>query len=150
MGRDTSLFVGPVSAHLLCPLCLDVLQDPVETPCQHLFCEKELLDFYAKTGRTCCPVDNLPIDAKEIRRPGRVILSLLGELERYCDYKSEGCTWTGQQNSLESHLKGCCFNRELLREKEERIAALEELLQEKEKIIDAAHDKLAVCKQENR
>lgn len=72
-------------------------------------------------------------------------------LHRYCVHKKAGCTWTGQQSALTSHLSTCCYNnRDLLAQREEEIARLEGLLKEKEKIIDAVHDKLAICKQENR
>ena len=40
-----------------------------------------------------------------LRRCSRIILSMLGELKRYCPNKKEGCDWTGELNHVKTHSK---------------------------------------------
>lgn len=54
-----------------------------------------------------CPVTNEKLEPNSIRKPGRIITNMLAELERYCLNRSEGCTWTGPNEQVESHLKVC-------------------------------------------
>jgi hypothetical protein len=53
-----------------------------------------------------CPVTKQPLDANSIRKPGRLVSNFLGELLRYCPYKSEGCDWTGKNQNCSAHAKG--------------------------------------------
>ncbi|CAM9557868.1 unnamed protein product, partial [Chrysoparadoxa australica] len=103
------LFIDPPPKSLICPMCLGVLEDPVACPNEHLFCSEELLEWLL-CGSTC-PADNLPLDPESVTRPGRIVLNLLGELERYCPQRQRGCSWTGQQDSLEAHLRECSYER---------------------------------------
>jgi hypothetical protein len=52
------------SGGLECPICFDVSDDPLITPCQHAFCRACILDFLNRTDEKnrncpqvcCCPV----------------------------------------------------------------------------------------------
>jgi hypothetical protein len=166
MGIDTEMFVYPerISEELMCPICHCVVERPVQTPSEHLFCEDELLEWMLQSDM--CPVTNEPLDPNSIRKPGRIITNMLSALERYCPNKANGCTWHGQSDRLGGHLKECESNSKagllkqieqkdtliaLLRGKisvsEERIVDLEEqnsilkdrvaTLQKKVKVYDA-------------
>ncbi|CAM9843256.1 unnamed protein product, partial [Heterosigma akashiwo] len=113
MGIDLAVFVRPerISPQLLCTICQEVLERPVQTPCEHLFCEDELLDWLSK--KQTCPVDQRLIKPDEICQASRIVTNLLGELERYCIFKDKGCYWTGPCERLQSHLDEECMHQEL-------------------------------------
>ena len=53
MGIDYECFLHPerISSELICPICTLVLENPVQTPSEHLFCEEELLEWLTRSGR---------------------------------------------------------------------------------------------------
>jgi hypothetical protein len=61
------------------------------------------------TIKETCPLTQKPLHIHEIRKPGRIITNLLGELEMFCGNKIEGCKWQGEHNNYRSHLKCCGF-----------------------------------------
>lgn len=84
-----------------------------------------------------CPVTHRVLLPESITRPGRIIMNMLGELERYCPNKQDGCSWTGPNYSVEAHLRDCkCVKRESLQEeiarKNKRIEELEHQVSEYE------------------
>lgn len=107
MGLDLEYFIYPerISNQLICPICTQVLDNPVQTPSEHLFCEDELLEWMTRSQK--CPVTNAKLDPLSITKPGRIIRGMLAELERYCINKDEGCKWQGQNDQLSVHLKSC-------------------------------------------
>ena len=109
MGTDPDLFVHPerISNQLICPICTQVLENPVQTPTDHLFCEDELIEWMSRSNEPLCPVSKEPLVPDSIKRPSRIILNMLSELERYCPNKSEGCDWVGENGHLGTHLAKC-------------------------------------------
>ena len=87
MGVELESFVHPerISSQLICPICTQVLDRPVQTPSEHLFCEDELLEWMTRSQ--FCPVTNSKLEPDSIKRPGRVILNMLAELDRYCPHR---------------------------------------------------------------
>lgn len=128
MGTDLDCYVHPdrISSQLICPICTQVLKNPVQTSTEHLFCEEELLEWMSRSS--LCPVTKRVLDPEKIAKPSRIILNMLAELEVYCSNKAEGCTWTGAHEHLASHLNSCTFKpRALLLEEVTRLAgALED------------------------
>lgn len=129
MGRDLEEFVHPerISSQLICPICTQVLLNPVQTATEHLFCEDELLEWMTRSSQ--CPVTKRTIDPGEIRRPGRIVLNMLAELEVFCCYKRLGCPWTGPQELLASHSAHCAHRpvTEFVAEIEEKNGAIARL-----------------------
>jgi E3 ubiquitin-protein ligase NRDP1 len=131
MGTDPDLYVHPerISRELICPICTQVLDNPVQTTDDHLFCEDELLEWMSRSNEPTCPVSNKKLDPDAIRKPSRIILNMLAELERYCPNRGEGCRWQGESEHLGKHMKECTFKRkedmmEEMRRKDEKIASL--------------------------
>lgn len=126
MGLESDLLVHPerLSPQLICPICTQVLRNPVQTPSEHLFCEDELLEWM--TISNICPVTKVQLLPQDIKRPSRIIINMLAELEIYCFNKSNGCTWTGLNEQLNTHLLKCQHKpaedlKKELMEKDERI-----------------------------
>jgi len=138
MGIEVESFVYPerISPELYCPICTQILENPVQTPTEHLFCEDELLEWMLRSD--LCPVTKEKLDANSITKPGRIILNMLAGLERYCKNKCEGCLWTGPSSSQSSHLKDCKF-----KSKSELICDLSN----KDKCISDLERRLTVTKQ---
>lgn len=109
MGRDLAQFVHPerISSQLICPICTLVLLNPVQTATDHLFCEDELLEWMTRSNM--CPVTKTVLDPAQIRKPSRIILNMLAELEVRCSFYEEGCKWTGPQDLLQNHVDCCEF-----------------------------------------
>lgn len=111
MGIENDQFVHPerISSQLYCSICTNVLENPVITPTDHMFCENELLEWFVLKGDQICPITNQKLDASKICKPSRIISNMLNELERYCSNRHEGCTWTGPSEQVRSHVSTCAF-----------------------------------------
>jgi hypothetical protein len=132
MGFDLELFVHAdrISPELICPICHGVVEKPVQTPSEHLFCEDELLEWMLRSE--LCPITHEPLDPNTITKPGRIITNMLAALERYCPSKEMGCTWQGPCDRLPSHLSSCEWqNPQILIKKLEEKDVLITLLQER-------------------
>jgi hypothetical protein len=115
MGRDLDQYVHPerISSQLICPICTQVLQNPVQTETEHLFCEEELLEWMTRSN--LCPITKSLLNPSSIRKPSRIIVNMLAELELYCSYRPKGCTWMGKAEQLENHLeKDCVYHQNFL------------------------------------
>jgi hypothetical protein len=138
MGIEFEQFVHPerISKQLICPICTCVLENPVQTDDEHLFCENELLEWMTRSN--LCPVSHTELKPDSIRKPGRIILNMLAELEMFCPYKANGCCWVGQNEHLQHHKKKCEHRSslELITElscKDNEITNLKEILFKSEK-----------------
>ena len=135
MGVEFELYVdgATISKQFVCPICQGVVDPPVTTPCDHLFCEECLMQWLQRKeqGAENCPMCNQWLDVDKIRQPNRIILNLLGELERYCAHREEGCTWKGPQETYAAHHKRCEFipRKELISKIERRDARISDLVQ---------------------
>ena len=109
MGRELSCFVdgNNVSRHLLCSICHGVLEAPVQTACEHLFCEEELVEWMCHGNR--CPVCAAELVAEEVVRAPRAIVGLIEDLECHCAYAIHGCPWTGDSAAARRHAPSCEF-----------------------------------------
>lgn len=106
MGFDPSRFAGPVAAELRCGLCGRVLEEPLSTPCGHVFCAGCLLPWAARRRR--CPLRCRPLAAAELR-PVLPLRSLVQKLRVKCDYSPRGCGRTVRLRELPAHLAACRF-----------------------------------------
>lgn len=111
MGTDPDLLVHPehVSKQLECAICCLILETPCETSTGHLYCEQCLLEYLARSesDKPLCPVSKAELDPNDIRKPSRIIINMLAELELYCPNKEHGCEWQGQNEHVTMHLASC-------------------------------------------
>ena len=147
MGFELEQFVDPdhISPELICPICCGVLERPVQTATEHLFCEDELLEWMERSDQ--CTVTNTPLDPKQIKKPSRIIMNILGGLTSKCSNRGEGCTWTGKLEQLHNHLVECQFRpRNLLRNE---LEAKTKELSESKQLVRELRKKVAALEQEN-
>ena len=99
MGVAIELFEeNPVIEHLVCNVCLDVPEDPMELACGHLYCG-ECLFRHVRAGKTTCPVCSHQIPPGSVSAPTRTWKNVLESLRMRCD---QGC---GQGLSLGERLQ---------------------------------------------
>ena len=105
MGFDLDLFVDgkSISSSLICGICLGVVEEPVLTPTDSLYCEACLLEWLTKSSLD--PLTNVKIVPEDIKKPSRLVLNILSDLIRKCP--NEGCTWQGSCDLFNAHRKSC-------------------------------------------
>lgn len=86
----------PLNDNLLCAICKSAFQEPVETPCGHVFCAACLAEWLAQeqvyvifnsTARFTnqrCPMDKLPVKIDDVRPVNRALTSLMDTLDVQC------------------------------------------------------------------
>jgi ligand of Numb protein X 3/4 len=99
-------FAQAVDRALQCKLCGQVLEEPLCTPCGHVFCASCLLPWAAR--RRHCPLGCQQLVPGELYRV-LPLRSLLRELRIQCDYRARGCGHTVPLRELEAHVEGCAF-----------------------------------------
>ena len=106
MGDDAEDAIGVdfVRKSLQCALCLGILREPVETPCQHWFCEDCTQVMWPANG--ACPLCRQPAPAESLRRD-HLIRSLVNHVAVRCPNSDMGCHWTGPEDSLPGHEREC-------------------------------------------
>ncbi len=84
MGYDPSRFVVKVDDEFLCSICSMVFDRPVETPCDHTFCEDCLKQWLMKTA--ICPMDKTALTVNDLKNPSRKFRNMLAKLSIKCDF----------------------------------------------------------------
>jgi len=125
-GRDPELFVNVVDPELLCSICHNVFFDPLDTPCQHTFCQPCIRRALGITAggstapKSSCPKCRSPITSEDQLKPVNYTLkNIMGRMVTRCDHAfqkliiganqvGQGCPWQGEWSQLASHLKGEC------------------------------------------
>ncbi|KAK4302261.1 hypothetical protein Pmani_025637 [Petrolisthes manimaculis] len=109
MGFDLTRFQGEVDEELLCPICSEVLEDPLQAPsCEHAFCSGCINEWLSR--QQTCPVDRQPITSSQLKSVPRILRSLLSKLYISCDNKPHGCGSVVKLDALGCHLEECEFN----------------------------------------
>lgn len=91
----------------ICSVCLNLLHNPVLTPCGHHFCKK-CIDEILKNKEPSCPIDreNLtgysPFINKHLQRK-------INHIKIKCPQYKLNCNWKGEIDSLEKHFSQCDY-----------------------------------------
>ncbi|XP_078357981.1 TNF receptor-associated factor 2-like [Oculina patagonica] len=100
-----------VDERYLCSLCSNLLKDPVQTGCGHVYCNSCITDLKRDDGSFICLVDKTPFAAEQVFLDNfmkREVLSLVVA----CPNTSDGCVWKGEVRYIEKHLLSCPAERE--------------------------------------
>lgn len=107
-GYDESRFEVDVSQNFHCPICLNILKEPVQ--CQnneHYFCTT-CITRHLRNYETC-PTCMEKLTLETTRRAPRIVTDYLSELKISCNYAERGCREFVPLESLEAHTKDCGF-----------------------------------------
>ena len=95
--------------HLLCPVCNEVYNSPIELPCEQLICASCLCTWvqHAQTlACPCCYNEHHPLlDKAEFRPPNSVLLDVLGSLLVACN---KGCQTLVKAKDIRVHIESGC------------------------------------------
>ncbi|BFZ58869.1 TNF receptor-associated factor 5 [Savitreella phatthalungensis] len=103
---DALVYPEAVAQSLHCPICKNVLLQPLETACHHVFCSRCVRRALADKRE--CPVDriSLPNGERDLTPCSRLVHQLIDELEVICP--SAGCTKELPRGLLRYHLAHEC------------------------------------------
>lgn len=102
---------GKVDPRYLCSLCNNILKDPVQTGCGHVYCNSCITDLKRVDGDFICVVDKSLFSADQIFPDNfmkREVLSLVVE----CPNSTDGCKWKGEVRHIEKHRSSCAEEKE--------------------------------------
>ncbi|KAM4587787.1 E3 ubiquitin-protein ligase PDZRN3-B isoform 2-T2 [Odontesthes bonariensis] len=107
MGFELDRFKGTVDPDFKCNLCNKVLEEPLTTPCGHVFCSGCVLPWVVQ--QSSCPVKCQRISAKELNHV-LPLKNLILKLEIKCDNHAQGCDAVVQLQHLAEHAEMCDYS----------------------------------------
>uniref|UniRef100_A0A8C4REP3 Ring finger protein 41, like n=1 Tax=Erpetoichthys calabaricus TaxID=27687 RepID=A0A8C4REP3_ERPCA len=110
MGYDIERFVGYVNEGLLCCICQDVLENPLQAPCEHAFCSTCIHGWLVH--HHICPEDRQSLDVSVLWPLFRYMKNDLNQLQIQCRNREHGCNMVCSLESIELH-EWTCINMEL-------------------------------------
>ncbi|CAG2170008.1 unnamed protein product [Oppiella nova] len=78
--------------------------------CLQTFCEECITNWLK--NNTTCPYDRKTLTPKDLSRPPRVLMNMLGKLKIRCDFKDKGCKEVVNLEDLTQHAVKCKYNVE--------------------------------------
>ena len=92
MGWNIDRFIDKekIMDDWLCSICTDVVQNAVQTPCQHLFC-KNCIKRWINEGKRICPVDRQQLTLNDLKPMDRFRRQFLDKFIIKCINHADGC-----------------------------------------------------------
>ncbi|KAI9261830.1 hypothetical protein EDC94DRAFT_659568 [Helicostylum pulchrum] len=115
MNKKVNLLLDEPCPELLCGICSDVLEDPVQVHCpeDHMFCSK-CINSHVEYGQATCPICFTVLDKNSFQL-SKFVTRQIGRLRIQCFYADNGCVWQGlfsDNHITECEYKPCvCPNR---------------------------------------
>ncbi|XP_029447566.1 RING finger protein 151-like isoform X2 [Rhinatrema bivittatum] len=107
MGYDIERFVGYVNDGLLCCICRDVLEDPLQAPCEHAYCASCIHGWLVHHHN--CPEDRQALDIAMLRPLYRYMRNDLNRLQIQCKNREGGCEMVCSLESIDRHERECGY-----------------------------------------
>lgn len=107
MGFELDRFNGAVDPDLKCNLCQKVLEEPLTTPCGHVFCASCVLPWVAQQ-RSCPAQCRRRVSAQELHHVPP-LKSLVLKLDIRCEHRDRGCFQVVKLQHLAEHSEQCDF-----------------------------------------
>ncbi|GFS27959.1 E3 ubiquitin-protein ligase NRDP1-like protein [Elysia marginata] len=105
MGLDIDRFLCEVNEGLLCCICKDVLEEPLQAPCEHAFCRQCIQGWLV--NECTCPEDRQTLFLSDLRPLFRYMRNDLARLRLRCQYFHLGCQKICTMDGLRSHETNC-------------------------------------------
>lgn len=107
MGFELDRFKGAVDPDFKCNLCNKVLEDPLTTPCGHVFCANCVLPWVVQ--KSSCPVKCQRISTTELNHV-LPLKNLILKLDIKCDNHARGCEKVVKLQHLAEHAEMCDYS----------------------------------------
>lgn len=156
MGWDINRFVDydEIDRELLCPICTDVLDDPVQTECDHNFCRECIIQWLSNgNANNVCPTDMRPLAANQLKQASRIITNFIDRLIIRCQNYDNGCTFTTKfenMTQLTEHQNVQCPHGLICKEIETLKAENKKLKEQTEKYKKLWNEAQFEVKEQNR
>ena len=109
LGYGDERFQNSVDEDLHCPICMNVLKDPVQCgPNEHYFCSN-CITRHLKNSQSC-PFCVEELSQETLKPPSRFVNNRLNKLVIRCDYFERGCQDFVELEELSCHVKDCGFS----------------------------------------
>ncbi|XP_072426324.1 RING finger protein 151 isoform X1 [Chiloscyllium punctatum] len=109
MGYDIERFVGYVNEGLLCCICRDVLENPLQAPCEHAFCTTCIHGWLVQNHN--CPEDRQALDVSMLRPLFRYMRNDLNRLQIWCKNRQHGCEIICSLEAVDRHERECEYSQ---------------------------------------
>ena len=106
-GYTQDRFQVSVDKNFFCPICTEVLKDPVQCHNQHYFC-KACITKHLENSQTC-PVCVQKLTEKALAKPPRIVTDYLDGLIINCGHSERGCPETMELGTLKTHEAICLY-----------------------------------------
>ncbi|KPP64585.1 E3 ubiquitin-protein ligase NRDP1-like [Scleropages formosus] len=90
---------------MLCCVCRDVLEDPLQAPCEHAFCSSCIHGWLVHHHN--CPEDRQPLEGALLRPLFRYMRNDLSRLQIRCRNREQGCGMVCSLESVDRHEREC-------------------------------------------
>eukprot|EP00731_Ephydatia_muelleri_P032352 Em0023g859a len=94
----------PVLDHLRCPLCFEILDQPLELSCNSIVCAKCLKAWLVESAKVECPCcfnhDHEPLAPSHIKTAPTLVLNLLNDVVIHCSLCSRDMKASGYQGHI--------------------------------------------------
>eukprot|EP00299_Pterocystis_sp_00344_P014925 c7431_g1_i1.p1 GENE.c7431_g1_i1~~c7431_g1_i1.p1 ORF type:complete len:417 (+),score=86.81 c7431_g1_i1:73-1323(+) len=108
MGLTTDRFAQHVDEEFICPICQDVLEQPVSLrSCEHNFCRDCILDHVRKSKK--CPVCRALTREQDVQPINRSLNNLMRKHKIHCQFRARGCQIVETLETIGIHEGACDF-----------------------------------------
>ena len=108
-GYEEERFEHEVDNKLLCPICSNVLKDPVQCRNEHYFCRSCIKKHLHENSETC-PMCQDYLTEETLTKPPRLLTNMLECLKIRCDHANRGCRELIKLERLPQHVKSCGYS----------------------------------------
>ena len=108
MGFAEQRFTATVDEEFRCPICRDIVDEPITCQCEHVFCKECIEEWIAR--EPSCPVDRSALKVHHLVGVSRIYKTFYSKLSLKCEFESSGCETVCGVNAVKEHQNKCEFN----------------------------------------
>ena len=118
MGWERHRFIDQerIVHDIICFICAKVAEEPIQAPCEHIFCTKCINQWFEE-GHVSCPVDDCLLTPRDLKLPHRLTMQLINNLIIRCKNFPKGCQLMSKLEDIAQLVKHeekrCPFSQEL-------------------------------------
>ena len=110
MGKDKKAFAQEVPKHLICSLCFEVFEDPLQCLiCKNVSCKECVETWFVKWKKHECPLSGEHASLENFTECPKIFQNEIKELECWCRFKENGCISVFWNERVKEHEKNCDF-----------------------------------------